>query len=135
MIPRPRAGQFGVAQLCEDIRIELHGKHSLIGVLAGDLHVADMPAFMRMGAYFQYSSLPGHHDVHMRLSFDGTTQVITQTVFESRGLEFPAVIIIPPGNFQIDRPGVLKIDAQTDGGKWQTILSRNVSKAPTPLPL
>lgn len=40
--------------LCEDVRDEIGGKHSLMGVFSGDILIPIFPATIQLATYFQY---------------------------------------------------------------------------------
>jgi hypothetical protein len=59
---------FRAVIVCEDIRQEVNGKWSLMGVFSGDIVVQDFPAEIQLAFYIEY--LPDSDEVGRMIKFD-----------------------------------------------------------------
>ncbi len=125
--------RIGNAILCDEVRPELHGKYTLLGVMAGDVLVPEFVNFLRVAIYIElFSKRLGHLEMEAVLSYAGQNLIKLNTNWEFKDLREPGIIASPafPINLAIG-PGKIKVDAVSEGQKF-SLLTREVRLIPSP---
>jgi hypothetical protein len=119
-----------LAILCEDVREEIGGKSSAMGIFTGDILVGEMPANIRVAFLFTLNSpVVGQHRVGIRISgIEGSEK---ETIFEGassiafQGPNVPATIVIPTGFMRFEKPRTFIVELEI-GGSWVQVLRKKV---------
>ena len=123
-----RTNRFQNVLLCEDIRDEVGGKHSLMGVFSADITVPSFPAFIQLAAYVQYRLNPGFEgEINGTISiFQDDTKFVEGAV---KGLaktpETFVTFILPKAIVTFDRPCTYRIVIEIDGHQ-EEVLSKKI---------
>lgn len=113
------------AILCEFCRLELGGKVTLIGTMAGDIIVPTMPAIFPISAYMEITGIPlGTYKLTFQFETpDGTIELPAELESTAEGL---GAIPLPQLTVQASQPGPLVIRIRLNDGPWIDVISRKV---------
>jgi hypothetical protein len=116
--------------LCEDVRAELGGKWTILGVMAGDMNVPSLPTNIKIGLYIEATVRKEYNGfAYIRLRLDSEQLgMITGTVDVKSGYLSLPIAGHPVG---VPRAGTFFVDISLDQDDWQTILSRKMQIAPS----
>lgn len=136
---------------CDDIRVEVGGKSSLMGIYLGDLFVNEMPVTLPKLCVWMNVVTPANQPftkLRMRVMHDGIELLDTLDLCDQdRPLTFGGDDDLPSTNdsffavnmaitlspFQIDGEGILQVVAETDSGELKSRRLR-IRKGPPPQP-
>jgi hypothetical protein len=118
--------------LCDDIRDEIGNKKSLMGVLGGDILVAEFPATIQLAFFMQY--LPSPEDgerlsIEFRLMQDDTEIVkggISGVVTIGNENNF----ILPKAIILFEKETMFRMLVSVNGRAEEEILSKRITKIP-----
>jgi hypothetical protein len=117
--------RFGNAILCENIRQELHGKHSLLGVFSGDVLVPEFGGVLRVAIYLElFAKQLGKIDISLSVSYNGKNIVNVQAEIHYKDLRDPAIIATPVIPVHIERPASIVVDVTCNGNTRRCIDKR-----------
>lgn len=126
-MPAKGTPHFGNVLLCEDVRIEVNNKHTIVGTLSGDIMIAQVPSTMEIAAYIEFYPEGTNVTLIFRLMFAGYKMADINVQPASAPPGTPVIAVIPRGQLGMNQEGELRIDAQISGGKWRTILKKQVT--------
>ncbi|GGO26807.1 hypothetical protein GCM10010991_07810 [Gemmobacter aquaticus] len=119
------------ALFCEDIRQEANGKFILVGVFAGSLLLASLPATIRLGALVRIWNLPaGAHQMSLRIFGEHLTEVKIDGDFENTIDNETIALAIPPAAIQIGAPTAIMIEGKIDDITFSARHYLSVQKQP-----
>src|SRR5271170_3525795 len=104
--------RVGNAIVCEAIRVELGGKHSLLGVFPGDVVVNEFQNFLSISIFIELFAReigPVHLDAI--ISYAETDLVQMAADFDFKNLRDPALITTPPFPLPLTGPGIITVRA------------------------
>jgi hypothetical protein len=125
---------------CEDIREELHKKHSLIGVYSGDtILMSQIPGNIAIACFIQIAiKETGKHDLTLRLSGPGDHEATLKARLVFDEAPGHAVIATPRIDLTVDSEGIFKFDISADNENWVNLVTRKIALNPelasAPLP-
>lgn len=124
--------EIKVAIVCEDIREEKLGKHTLVGVYAGDeIQLAQIPGNIAIACFIEAIVLePGPFEMTMRLSGPGEHQALLKAMLDFPASKGTAIIATPRIDLLVDTEGVFQIDMGSDERGWTNIVTRKISLNP-----
>jgi len=116
--------------LCaEDVRPEANGKHSLLGVFAGDLLVQELVGAVRMAFYIEATTkVTGIIEANVIVYFDKQPIIKGEAKLDFLNVEDPAVFAIPSFPVMLTKEGELRVDIECNGAT-RTVLKKMVRKA------
>jgi hypothetical protein len=125
-------GKFGNVLLCEDVRVEINNKHTLVGVLSGDINFGEVPGSLQAAFYIEYTPLRKGEVLNVRVLLDDG--VIAAGVIDVPQLApgSASIIVLPKGVIAISQDCDLKVQFNVDDGEWETILKRRLQKGMVP---
>jgi hypothetical protein len=114
--------------LCEDIRDEMGNKKSLMGVLAGDIVVGELPATLSVAIYFEY--VPDAADGS---EFSATFRLLIDDGEIAQGaIEAPiekgsvVTLILPKALVGFQKPSIFRMMLTVRGGPEFEVLEKKV---------
>lgn len=108
--------KIGNVLLCEDVRAELYGKHSLFGVYAGDIVVGEIAGFLRMALYAEiFGNALGTSSIEVTVAYADKPVAVISVEFDFRDLRDPALIVLPSFPVALDKLGKITVDAESQG--------------------
>jgi hypothetical protein len=120
--------KFRNAILCEDIRDEVGGKNSLMGVFSGDIVVPSFPAQVNVAFFLQYfadDSDGAHISAKLRLMQDDL-EMVNFIMEADRPLGQTATFILPRGVAALDKAGTLRILISVNGAPEEEVLRKQI---------
>ncbi|HTE42429.1 MAG TPA: hypothetical protein VK629_16525, partial [Steroidobacteraceae bacterium] len=114
------------AILCEDVREEVSNKHTLVGVITGDILVGVFPGNIRVAAYIELAATKvGVHRFNLRFSYAGKNplEMEGQINVLAPGLSAVALQMF---TFKAIEAGTLTISVSTIEGSWIELIAREV---------
>lgn len=124
--PKSRSLRFVHATLCEDIRTEIGGKYSLIGVFANEVQVSAFPSVIRLATFVEIE-IPkaGDWNLKFRASVEGGEALETAGVFQAkRGGR--GVVTLPALNVNFKEPSHYLVEMEVQPDEWITAIKRKV---------
>lgn len=120
---------------CEDVRSEIRGKHTLLGVTSPLLIIWDIPAIIPVAIWISCRpSQIGKFTAKFQVLDPDQKQIIQANVAgEVAGLG-PTTIVIGPMPVNIHKPGEYNFQWNFGGKKWSNIGTLTLSKASAPNP-
>lgn len=107
---------IGNVLLCEDVRPESNGKHTLLGVYAGDLLVQEFIGQLRMALYLELTAKRiGEVSAHVELAFNEVVLAGAEATFYFKKVTDPAVLTFPMFPVPLSGPGTLSVDVICGG--------------------
>lgn len=121
--------EIKVAIACEDIREEKLGKHTLVGVYAGDeIQLAQIPGNIAIACFIEAIVLePGPFEMTMRLSGPGDYQALLKAMLDFPASKGTAIIATPRIDLLVDSEGMFRIDIGSDERGWTNVVTRKIS--------
>ena len=115
--------------LCDDIREELGGKKSLMGIFPGDIFVQEMPAAIQVSMYAEYvpNDTTKNTSIILRLYVDEAEIAKAQIDAPANSLS-PLVLVLPKGVVTFDKSGEFRITAAVNDGEPQEIIRKQIAK-------
>ena len=121
-------GKFRNVIVCEDVREELGGKRSLMGVFPGDIVVPQFPAKLRVSIYIEYigdETESGDLSLGFRFLMDdvevakgvGTMPVLPNHV---------GLLIVPNGVISTANAAAFRILVTLNGGPEEELVSKKI---------
>jgi len=112
--------------VCEDVRYELGNKHSLLGVVAGDLLVPQFPTAFKVAGYVDLSAA-GRESLMMevRWTFEGNPQHQWLHQFVPNP-PFHVALIVPQNQIVVSNGGTLRLEIRLAGKEWIVAEERRV---------
>jgi hypothetical protein len=115
---------------CEDVRPELNGKWSILGVFSAELLVAEFPANLKLAFYFEAQVAAGYKTkLHTRIRLDDTQVAIVSGDLKSDRSGITA-IPIPAMILPFPKAGFISIDFSTDEINWTEVASKEMRLEP-----
>jgi hypothetical protein len=127
----PSAHKFHVI-LCEDIREEVGGKRSLMGIFAGDIIVQTLPAQIQLAAYIEYT--PDASDgeratFDIRMMQDDIEMVRARAdVSIERGKV--ATLLLPRGLATFQKDCMFRLLIAVNGGEEVEAIAKRIQEGP-----
>ena len=120
--------------VCEDIRQEVHGKWSLMGVFSGDIVVPDFPSHVQAAFYLEY--VPDPEDNHklafeFRLLQDDNELIKGHSEAEIEKGQV-ATIVLPRGIAAFEKEATLRVCVSVNGGKEIEVVNKRILKGLIP---
>lgn len=120
------------ALLCEDIREEKTGKHTLVGVYSGDVDISGIPGTMAIALYIELQVIiPGKYELSLRLSGPGEHSATLKANLALEKNNKFAILATPRIDLLVDREGILKIEMSMDGQVWTSLLEKKITLNPS----
>jgi hypothetical protein len=119
--------------LCEDIRDEIGNKKSLMGIMGGDILVAQFPATLQIAVYFEYAPDPDERD-DFALEFrvwQGDVEIGKGAMQAPLQSSQVVSLVLPRALVGFEQEGSFRITASIRGGEEFEILNKKFMKAPT----
>jgi hypothetical protein len=123
--------------LCEDIRDELGGKHSLMGVFSGDITIPAFPVTMQLAAYMQYEAdqgFEGEMDFAISIFLDDRKLVGGVLRASIKAGDTLPTIILPKGLFTLDQPATYRLVVTVEGRDAEVLSKKIMLGAPVTPP-
>lgn len=119
--------------VCEDIREELRGKHSLIGVYSGDeIQISQIPGNIAISCFIEVKvNISGAYDMNLRLRGPGKHSALLKARLNFHEVGKLAVIPTPRLDIRVDREGIFKIDIGSTELGWTNIVKREIVLNPS----
>jgi len=117
--------QITAAILCEEVRSELNGKSTLLGVYSGDLLVPELPANLRLGVYAEATaSLAYKGPLHVRFLLNGEQIVLGNGTLNTEA----GYIALPVSGMIVgcNKPGIVSVEFSPDATLWKEVISRQL---------
>lgn len=115
--------------VCEDVRFEMGNKHTLLGVLAGDVELAQFPAVFKIAAYADLVTEHANDEtLETRWVFADSAQAGAINQFTSHPPNHVAVIM-PTAMLMASGPGILQLEFRLKDQDWVVVEARKVQKA------
>lgn len=123
--------------ICEDVRQEVTGKHTLIGVFGGDMILSRLPLNLRIAWWLQVGAEAGVYTLQFRALGPGEAQLFEANVQMQANDSRTSGLALPPVQVQLQREGELQLqwrDAAPNApdAPWTTIKTVNVVRAKAP---
>jgi hypothetical protein len=127
------SGHFRNVIVCEDIRDEAGNKKSLMGVMAGDILVANFPATISIAIFMEY--LPDAKDgtqlvLDIRVLQDAE-EIAKAKVEAPVIVEQPALMKLPRALVTFEKEATFRLLASINGQPEQELLSKRIGKTLT----
>lgn len=123
------------AILCEDVRREVNGKHTIVGAVSEGLNIASFPGQIRVAVYLELALVnAGEHSLYIRLSYSKVAPVVIQVDLQTETKNTVAGIGVPSFNLPVTAPGWIVLEISEDEQKWRRVLRRPVGVGPIPFP-
>lgn len=122
--------EFRNVILCDDIRSEMGNKKSLMGVLAGDIIVAEMPATIYLAIYAEFLTADLTKETAIKLRLLQDSEEIAKANIAARTAKQSHSIVLPRALITFEKDCMFKIVASVNDEKEVEILSKTVSKGP-----
>jgi hypothetical protein len=124
--------KFGNVILCEDIRDEVGGKRSLMGVFGGDIVVASLPAQIQIAVYIEYipdisDGKSATFDIRM---MQNDTEMVKARATAPIEPGNPATLILPRGLATFEKNCTFRLLVAVNGGAEVEILSKRIQQGP-----
>lgn len=118
--------------LCEEVRAELGGKYTLLGVMPGDFNVAFVPGVVKVTFYVEfYLDVEGAVALPLIVKFNGVPMARIDGSIDVNSPKDVIVIPLPSFPLTITGPGELTVDMEYAGTTYRA-LSRQVRIVPPP---
>jgi hypothetical protein len=137
--------RIGNAILCEEVRQEMFGKLSLLGVYSGDLLVAAFENYLRVAIYVElFAKEVGEKRAEVSISHLGQVVAKISIEFDFKDLRAPVNVVSSAFPIKLERPGTIVIDVSCEGIEKRALEKEvklaspetfTVANAPAPLPL
>ena len=116
------------ALICDDVRKEANGKDILIGVYSGNISVKKVPANIMLSAWINLQiEEPGEFNFEVRvIDPSGRTIVDGKIGLKAKEKHDTASISLPKFSIMAQSMGKLKVQIRKRGGRWQTIISKDL---------
>lgn len=113
--------------LCDMVVVDVHNKHTLVGVYSNDIVVAEMPVRLPIALYGEFvPAQDGDHQIGFEFKMDGKIFGKLQVQLKITTTAEVVPITFPRFEAGIDRPLALSISATIDGGRAQEIVYKRV---------
>jgi hypothetical protein len=122
--------RFRSVIVCDDIREEIGNKKSLMGILAGDILTASMPANVQIAFYIDY--LPtddGNDQISFQLLQDETEIAKGRLEVDAKRTRH-ASLIVPKALIRFEHECTFRMLASINGGETMELLRKQVSLNP-----
>jgi hypothetical protein len=115
--------------VCEDVREEVGGKHSLMGVFSGDIIVSSFPATIQIAGFFQYIPPANESgDVDLQVTLIQGENVLVRGKMRGQYNEGQLITFLLPRAFAtFEKEGPFRIRIKV-GDEEQDILTKKVSQ-------
>jgi hypothetical protein len=118
--------RVGNAVVCENIRQELYGKHSLLGVFSGDVLIDRIDAVLSIAIYIELFAINvGKIDLELIISYDNVDLVKVTSEFDYQDVRNPAIIASPVIQIKLERASIIVVTAKCNG-QTKRILEKRV---------
>jgi hypothetical protein len=126
-------GTFQNVIVCEDVREEIGGKKSLIGVFPGDILVPQFPITLQLALYFEYKpeKIGSSTTLEFRLMQDDTEMAKGRAVTQLGITDEIAAVILPRGLAGFDHPCKFRLLVSENGAPEIEVVSKRIAIAPT----
>jgi hypothetical protein len=115
--------------LCEGVRYEVGGKHTLYGVFSPELDMSEFPGFILIASWISISIQEAKEFSGLFRVRDDAKKVLSQANFKfgMTRLGMPS-IVIGPVPLHIDKPGIITFDWKIEGQNWQKIIALTINR-------
>lgn len=118
--------------MCEDVREEKNGKHSLIGVYSGDILISELPGDISMAFFIEIIIREvGLHELQLRLSGPGAHSATLKAQVDLTEKNAVSVLKTPRIQAGLEEPGTFRFDISTDGETWENLITKQISLMPS----
>lgn len=125
------------AILCEDVRRELNGKHTIIGAVSQGFSVASLPGQIRIAAYLEVKfANSGRQEVFIRIGYGKEkAAAIIKAELEISDASAPIGLPVPSFNLMVQEPGHLTLEVSSDEKQWKRAFRRPIEVGEVPHPI
>jgi hypothetical protein len=131
--------RVGNTLFCEEVRVEAYGKMTLIGAISGDVIVAQFPAQIKFSAYIEiWPTMLGTYTISVELKFRRALMGRGEVMIQADNVRNPAVIPLPAGIVNAERPGDLSIELVYEGLRRRVLkksIQQGVIEGISPAPI
>lgn len=123
---RARNEMIGAVVVCDDVRLEVGRKHTLVGVFSGDIIVGKLPFTIRLSIWIEY--LPereGKQDGHFKIRFSDKEPIVLKMEIDIHKMG-PIALVIPQFVIRGEFEGDLTVEFSSDGEVWQEISKKRI---------
>ena len=118
--------RIGNALVCEDVRQELGGKHSLLGVYSGDIIVQEFKDFLKIAVYIELFPIEtGQIELEATFSYDGNDILKAKVEYDFKDIRNPGLITSPSFPIPLTKAGAITVNAICRG-QSQVLLRKDV---------
>jgi hypothetical protein len=118
--------------LCEDIRVEYGGKHSLLGVYAGDIIVPELKNFLKVALFIElYAKELGEFDLEGKIIYADSDVLGFKLQMKYEDVKSPALLVSPSFPVPLNLEGEILVMG-TCKGKTSPLLSKTVRVGDVP---
>jgi hypothetical protein len=108
--------RIGNVILCEDVRQEMLGKHSLLGVISGDILVPVFEDYIKIAVYVELLAVElGEKEAELTIQYLDKMLAKISAKFDFKDLRAPAAIVTPGFPLKLEGPGQIIIDVRCEG--------------------
>lgn len=121
-------GRFKNVIVCEDVREELGGKRSLMGVFPGDIVAPEFPAKLQLSIYIEYAgdeTESGALNIDFRLLMNDT-EIAKGTGMIPLLPHHIGLLIVPKGVVTTPNPATFRILVSRNGGPEEELVSKKI---------
>ena len=125
--------QINTVLVCDDVRREVTGKDILIGVYAGDLNVASLPANILLSIWVEMTAKKKEpQEISLRIQVPNPDHKFEiKANFEAPSPKTSFAIFTPKVPYPIDRAGPLKVYAKLPGSdRFELIKTQQIKYIP-----
>lgn len=121
------------AILCEEVRAEVGGKHTLLGVFSGNINVSKFPASIRLAMYFELeTSEEAVFTSKIRIKYGNKDPVVGDA--EIRATEKTAALVTPMMNLSAEEEGDFVTEISFGDDQWQEVIRKHIAIGPVEQP-
>jgi hypothetical protein len=111
--------------VCEDVRMEIGNKHTILGAIAGDFSIPQFPAAFKLAAYIDMTAPAITETIEVRWMFSGHQQISALHQFTGDPPNH-VVIVLPPVVLMASNAGDLALEIRVQNGNWVELEKRRV---------
>ena len=121
--------KIGNVVLCEGIRHEIGGKHTLVGVFAPEINIAQFPGVVPIAIWV--ALLPpevGDYEAEFRARDSGKNELVKGQMKIGIQVAAHTALALGPVPLQIKEPGDFIFEWSVEGGRWDKIAVLRVNQ-------
>lgn len=124
------------AIVCEDVRLELYNKLTLVGVYAGDIIMAEMPGAIGLAFYLELiSPTLGTTEFAIQVSLGSTRVAQIEGQMDISDTEQSAILTLPRNGFSVTDDTVLTVEFRVASqADYEICVRKKIRKGDLPVP-